>query len=196
MRYEHRFRVHAPLEAVAAFHSLSANMANITPPPAMVRIHQAPSVLAEGDEMDFTLWLGPLPLRWLARIEDVTPTGFVDRQVRGPMASWRHRHSYVPVDARTTDVVDQVEVEIRPHPFWGPVGLSLWLSLPFLFAFRTWKTRRMLQAPPPSASTAGSPLMWSTGLALLAGGLLLTGAVYWLRHRRQRFIRIDRPGRA
>jgi ligand-binding SRPBCC domain-containing protein len=145
MRFQHRFRVDAPLADVAEFHSNSASMAAITPPPIIVQVHQAPVVLQDGDEMDFTLWLGPLPLRWLARIEDVTARGFVDRQVRGPMQRWEHRHSFVPSDDGATEVVDVVEVELRRHLLWGPLGLGMWLGLPILFAFRGWKTRKLLQ---------------------------------------------------
>jgi hypothetical protein len=32
-------------------------MAAITPPPIIVKVHHAPPVLADGDEMDFTMWL-------------------------------------------------------------------------------------------------------------------------------------------
>lgn len=145
MRYQSRFRVHATVEAVASFHSRSASMAAITPPPIFVQIHDAPAQLAEGDQMDFTLWMGPLPLHWVAQFEDVTPHGFVDRQVRGPMRLWRHRHSFIPVDERATDVLDDVELEIRPHPLWGPVGLGMALGLPVLFAYRAWRTRQLLE---------------------------------------------------
>ena len=41
MRYEHRFRVKAPLAAVADFHSRAASMPAITPPPIIVRMHRA-----------------------------------------------------------------------------------------------------------------------------------------------------------
>jgi hypothetical protein len=85
-----------------------------------------------------------LPLRWQARFEDVTPTSFVDRMVRGPMRTWRHRHSFVAVDDHTTDVVDEVEVQPRLHPLWGPVGVGMAFNLPVLFAFRQWQTRRLL----------------------------------------------------
>ena len=80
MKYAHRFRVEAPLAAVAEFHSRSASMPAITPPPMIVRVHAAPAVLAEGDTMDFTLWAGPIPVRWVARIEDAS----ADRLHRPP----------------------------------------------------------------------------------------------------------------
>jgi len=145
MKYKHRFEVNAPLSAVADFHAQSASMGAITPPPVVVRVHHAPSHLDEGDEMDFTMWLGPLPVRWLARIEDVSPTGFIDRQLRGPFRQWLHRHTFVPVDAATTAVVDEIELELRSHPWWKLVGLMMWFSLPLLFAYRGWKTRRNIE---------------------------------------------------
>ena len=145
MKYTHCFRVRAPLEAVAEFHRRSASMATITPPPIVVRVHRAPVVQREGDEMDFSLWLGPLPVRWLAHIEDVSPTGFSDRQMRGPFKQWIHRHSFVSIDANTTDVLDEVTVHLRAHPLWGLVGLGMWLGLPVLFAFRAWKTKSILE---------------------------------------------------
>ena len=146
MRYKHRFQVEAPLAAVAEFHAQSASMGAITPPPVLVRIHRAPARLDDGDEMDFTMWLGPLPFNWLARIEDVSPTGFTDRQLRGPFREWIHRHTFTPVDETTTVVVDEIELELRAHLWWALVGLGMWLSLPLLFAYRGWKTRRLIQA--------------------------------------------------
>lgn len=146
MRYRHRFQVDAPLAAVADFHTQSASMGAITPPPVAVRVHRAPARLEEGDEMEFTLWLGPLPMRWLARIENVSPTGFTDRQLRGPFQHWVHRHAFLSVDEITTAVVDEIELSLRLHPWWGLVGLGVWLSLPILFAYRGWKTRRLVEA--------------------------------------------------
>ena len=91
--------------------------------------------------MDFTTWLGPLPVRWLARIEDVSPTGFADRQLSGPFRHWLHRHTFVPVDETTTAVVDGIELKLRPHLLWGLVGLGMWLGLPLLFAYRVFQPR-------------------------------------------------------
>ena len=95
--------------------------------------------------MDFTLWLGPLPLRWLARIENVSPNGFTDRQLRGPFAGWVHRHTFVSVDEQTTAVIDEITLCLRSHPLWWLVGIGMQNRFPVLFAYRGWKTRRMLE---------------------------------------------------
>lgn len=145
MKFEQRFRVRAPLAAVADFHSQAESMAAITPPFIPVQMQHAPSRLREGGEMAFTMWLGPLPVRWRALVHKVSPTGFSDRQLDGPFREWVHRHSFIAVDDHTTEVVDEVRARLRRHALWGPVGLAMWLGLPVLFAYRGWKTRRMLE---------------------------------------------------
>lgn len=155
MKYQHTFHVHAPLSVVADFHAQSASMGAITPPPVKAQVHQAPARLNEGDEMDFTLWLGPLPIRWVARIEDVSGNGFSDRQLRGPFRRWVHRHQFRAIDNQTTEVIDEIEAGLQPHPLWAVVGLGMWLNLPLLFAYRGWKTKRLLEknhAPDPTST--------------------------------------------
>jgi ligand-binding SRPBCC domain-containing protein len=145
MMYRHRFRVSSPVRRVAEFHSRAASMAAITPPPMIIRVHRAPPVLMDGDEMDFTMWLGPFPIHWLARIEAVSSKGFTDRQLSGPFAEWVHRHNFVAVDEQTTEVVDEISLRLRAHPLWWLIGMGMRLGLPILFAYRAWKTRRTLQ---------------------------------------------------
>jgi ligand-binding SRPBCC domain-containing protein len=145
MNYHHRFQVRAPLARVSEFHSRAASMVAITPPPLSTRLHQSPEVLREGDEMDFSLGVGPLSIRWAARIEDVSPNGFTDRQLRGPFAAWVHQHRFNALDSHTTEVVDEITLQLRSHPFWWLVGMGMWLGLPVLFAYRGYKTRRMLE---------------------------------------------------
>jgi ligand-binding SRPBCC domain-containing protein len=144
VKYRHTFRVCAPLADVARFHASAASLKAITPPLIPMQLHHAPQKVRDGDEMDFTMWMGPLPVRWVARVEDVSPTGFLDRQMRGPFDSWTHRHSFAAVDEATTKVVDEVEARLKPHILWGAVGLAMWLGLQLLFGFRARKTRRLL----------------------------------------------------
>jgi ligand-binding SRPBCC domain-containing protein len=146
MQYRHTFSVNAPIERVADFHRASASMAAITPPPILVRLHQAPEILTEGDEMRFTLWFGPLALRWLARVEKLSETGFIDKQIEGPFEHWEHEHCFQALNPDRTLVIDQVSAGVKRHWFWGLVGRVMWLNLPVLFAYRGWKTRALLSS--------------------------------------------------
>jgi ligand-binding SRPBCC domain-containing protein len=95
--------------------------------------------------MAFTMWMGPIPVRWRAYIGQVSATGFSDHQMEGPFRYWAHRHSFLPQDENSTDVVDEIQAGLRWHPLWALVGLAMWLGLPALFAYRAWKTRRLLE---------------------------------------------------
>jgi ligand-binding SRPBCC domain-containing protein len=145
MKYHHRFRVNAPLAEVISFHRQATNMGAITPPPIRVKIHQAPAELSSSDEMDFSLHLGPFQIRWLALIENMTEAGFTDRQLQGTFLTWNHRHSFNPIEASVTEVDDQVTAEVKRSLGEGFLGWVLWLGMPFLFAYRGWKTRSLLE---------------------------------------------------
>ncbi len=145
MKYRHTFLVQAPLAEVASFHAQSRSMGAITPPPVIVRVHRAPAMLKEGDEMAFTLWLLLLPIRWVARIQDVAANEFTDVQLSGPFASWKHTHTFIPRTNNQTEVKDVVEATLSPNPIKWLIGLGMWLSMPVLFAYRGWKTKKLLQ---------------------------------------------------
>jgi ligand-binding SRPBCC domain-containing protein len=143
--FQRSFRIKAPLQTVVEFHRMPGNMAVLTPPPVLVRIHKAPSRLSDGSEMAFTMWLGPLPVHWIASIEKIDGEGFMDRQLSGPFGSWVHHHSFRFIGEHETEIQDRIEFSLKKHLLWGPVGLVMGLSLPLLFAYRRWKTRRLLQ---------------------------------------------------
>jgi ligand-binding SRPBCC domain-containing protein len=145
MKYRHTFRVRAGLADVADFHARATSLGAITPPVIPMRLNHAPERLANGDQMDFTMGIGPLSVRWVARVEDVSPSGFRDRQIQGPFEQWSHHHSFLSSGEGTTEIVDEVTAQLRRQPLWGSVGLAMWLGLPLLFAYRGWKTRRLLE---------------------------------------------------
>ena len=143
--YQHQFTVNAPLAEVFDFHCQRSSFEAISPPGIIMRLHSAPDVLGQGDEMRFTMWLGPIPVPWHARIENVTPTQFQDRQLSGPFSEWIHTHRFEAVDANTTIVHDQVASKLSRNPFWLAVGLGMRLGLPILFGFRGWKTKKIME---------------------------------------------------
>ena len=157
MRYYHRFIVNAPIAAVAGFHSRPATMGAITPPPIIAQVHEAPAILSEGSVMRFTLWMGPLPLRWRARMSNVGPGGFVDTMERGPFKTWVHQHSFIALDDARTEVIDSLHIEPSDNPFWWLVGHSMMLGLPALFAYRSWRTRRLLESNATSPYGSSAP---------------------------------------
>ncbi len=144
MKFHRSFRVDARQKDVAEFHRNPQVLRTITPLPIIVQFHHVEPI-AEGTSVDFTLWFGPIPVRWVAQHSHVSAAqGFVDEQIRGPFKLWVHHHTFEPIDQQTTEVVDEIEAELRAHPWWGLVGLMMWITLPILFAYRAWRTRRVL----------------------------------------------------
>ena len=79
--FDYKFTVQASLQAVRDFHGDTSALKRLTPPPTIVQLHDI-EPLAEGSISKFTLWFGPLPLRWVAiRVSDF---GFTDIQSEGP----------------------------------------------------------------------------------------------------------------
>jgi len=142
--FETSFTVKAPLEAVAAFHADTSALKILNPPLIIVQLHRV-DPMAEGSISEFTLWMGPLPIRWRAVHSNVDLNGFTDTLENGPMASWRHSHRFEAIDKDTTQINEHIEYEY-PSGWRGLASRILFgrLGLTALFTFRKWATRRAL----------------------------------------------------
>lgn len=142
MEFKHAFTVDAPLPAVAEFHSDTRALKKLTPFPIIAQIHEY-EPLADGSNARFTLWFGPLPVRWHAVHSEVGPNGFVDTQVAGPLKSWRHAHRFVALGPEKTRVEDSITYE-HDNGARGLFSRLLFArpGLWFLFTARKYLTRR------------------------------------------------------
>jgi ligand-binding SRPBCC domain-containing protein len=158
--FRRRFRVAAPLAKVAAFHRRSTSLKAVTPPLIPMFFKDLPEEVGPGETMAFTLWMGPFPVHWVAALEALPEgvdgeEGFQDRQVKGPFALWVHRHRFraaTRVDQAAdkvggTWVIDEIDARLPSfsrHPLRYVLAFQMWLGLPLLFAYRRWRTRRLL----------------------------------------------------
>jgi len=144
--FDYSFTVDAPVEAVRDFHRDTSALKRLTPPPTIVQIHSV-EPMAEGSVSEFTLWVGPLPLRWRAVHRNVTDFGFTDLQESGPAAKWEHTHSFHSLPEGRIEIREHIEYEHRSGP-WGVVTRLLfsWPNLWLMFGYRCWVTRRALAA--------------------------------------------------
>jgi len=134
------------LAAVAKFHQSAHLLKKLSPPPLLVQLHRV-DALAENAIADFTLWFGPLPVRWVAVHSEVDALhGFTDTQQSGPLAAWRHTHRFTAIDANTTRVHEYIVYEY-PVGWRGLLARLLFnpLALSFLFWYRGFITRRSLE---------------------------------------------------
>ena len=73
------------------------NLEKITPPWLRFKLRSRPLGMAAGAEIQYSLRLHGLPIRWVSRIDAWEPPHrFVDVQVHGPYRLWHHTHSLEP----------------------------------------------------------------------------------------------------
>lgn len=139
--FEHSSIFATTMGKMMEFHEKSGP-AQLSPPPIFVRVHEdSRTSLTQGD-LRFTLWVGPIPIKWLAHHEaGPSPTSFADLMIEGPMAYWRHEHIFTQ-EATGVRLTDRVTLAHKT----GLQGIFTHLMfdglpLRILFLFRHLKTR-------------------------------------------------------
>lgn len=117
-----------PREEVFAFFERAENLARITPDFVNFEITTpTPIEMGEGALIDYRIRLFGVPMRWRTRIEEYRSNDrFVDTQVRGPYAVWRHTHLFADVPGGT-EMRDIVEYEV-PLGLLGSVARRLFVA--------------------------------------------------------------------
>ncbi len=142
----HETTVIAPIGRVWLFFTDPVkNLPAISPPSSAIVVESADLPVKEGSKIVIAA-RDPLGrrVRWESRIEVFNPphavisgmeARFVDVQLSGPFAAWKHEHEFEAVDSRTTRMVDRITY--RPRA--GALGfLADWLLI-------RWQLRAMLR---------------------------------------------------
>jgi hypothetical protein len=108
-----------PVEQVWQFFSDPANLARLTPPAMQLDMMDAVPQMRQGATIDYTVKVRGLWLKWKTLIADWdVERRFVDYQVRGPYALWRHCHEFESGPDGSTVVRDRVRYSMP----WAPIG--------------------------------------------------------------------------
>jgi ligand-binding SRPBCC domain-containing protein len=144
--YQKRSVFRTTLEKIEAFHKDPTALKKLTPPPIFIQVHADHRTSLTAGDLDFTLWFGPLPVRWLARHEALTGLGFVDWQVSGPMSYWRHEHRFEEVPGGVA-LLDRVTLAHRSGiPGFLTRLIFDGVPLRILFLYRHWRTRQSVES--------------------------------------------------
>jgi ligand-binding SRPBCC domain-containing protein len=129
------------------FHAAPGAFSRLTPPPIFVQMHRnALRTLTDG-EVEFTLWFGPLPVRWHARHSPgANATSFIDQMVSGPVAYWYHEHLMTDTP-QGAELRDRITIAHKPG-LAGLLSRLMFDGLPLrvLFLYRHLRTRMALQS--------------------------------------------------
>ena len=106
----------APLDEVFEFFSKAENLGVITPSNLDFRIeNERPIPMDAGTVIDYTIKLGPVPMKWRTVIDQWEPgVLFVDSQHRGPYTCWWHRHTFRADGAEGERTILEDEVLYTP----------------------------------------------------------------------------------
>jgi uncharacterized protein (TIGR01777 family) len=134
----HTTRVNASMAEVFSFFSRPQNLGAMTPARMRFRIVSVkPAEMSRGTQIEYTLRVGPIPLRWSTLIEVWQPPDFfADYQEQGPYRCWWHEHHFQSAGATTV-----MEDRVYFAPPLGVVGRAAGLvlvmpSLHRIFRFR------------------------------------------------------------
>jgi ligand-binding SRPBCC domain-containing protein len=143
LHYERSVFIEAPVERVFAFHERPDALELLTPPGQEIQMLRRGGGLRAGAEVEFLVPVGLFRMRWLARHTAYERDRlFVDEQVSGPFAKWKHCHQFRAegVGCRLTDSVD-FELPFAPLSEWV-AGWAVRRRLASLFQYRHAATRR------------------------------------------------------
>ena len=96
--FERSVHLESSAEQAWAWHVREGAFERLNPPGSGVRLIDGQGPIAEGDRRRLSgPVLGPLRRDWVALHRDfVEGRAFTDEQLRGPFASWTHRHLFEP----------------------------------------------------------------------------------------------------
>ena len=117
---ERNQRVATPRAEVFEFFADAANLEAMTPNGLGFKIlTPQPIEMRAGARIDYKITLHHIPMTWHTLIEQYEPEDrFVDVQLKGPYAVWRHTHTFADAPGGGTELGDRVTYEL---PF-GPLG--------------------------------------------------------------------------
>jgi hypothetical protein len=109
-----------PLEEVFDFFSRAENLQQITPPWLNFRFLKLPDKMQVGALIQYALRVRAVPIRWTTKITEWNPPhSFVDIQLKGPYALWKHEHTFT-AEREGTRITDKVTYAL-PFGFLGAI---------------------------------------------------------------------------
>jgi ligand-binding SRPBCC domain-containing protein len=125
-------------EELFPFFCDARNLARITPPELGFRFEVLPAEMRVGAEIAYRLRLWGVPFRWRTRVTAWDPPhGFVDEEISGPFAVWRHSHAFrAAPDGAGTTMDDLVEYALPLAPIGEVAHFLVRRQLERIFDYR------------------------------------------------------------
>jgi ligand-binding SRPBCC domain-containing protein len=151
MRFVKESVIEASAKRVFAFHEAPDAFERLQPPWQQAEIVQPPTSLEVGTRVELRIRLGPFWQTLIAEHVAYEPGKmFADRMLKGPFASWLHRHIVSPRGPDRCVLTDDIEYEL-PLGLLGRIfgGALARRQLEQMFDYRHEVTRRACEEDDP-----------------------------------------------
>ncbi len=130
------------VDKLMEFHASSEAFSTLVPPPMIAKIREDTRQSITSGDLKFTLWIGPVPIKWHARHEaGPTEHSFADLMIEGPMKYWRHEHVFEEVEGGVK-LIDHITLAHKDG-LQGVFTRLMFDGIPlrFLFFYRHLRTK-------------------------------------------------------
>jgi len=176
-----------------AWHERPGAFERLAPPWERLRVVEREGGIRDGGRLVMQIRKGPLWLTWEALHSGfVAGRQFVDEQLRGPFARWRHTHRVEPVSGATSQLLDRVDYAL-PLGWLGRMvgGRAARRTLRRMFDFRHRRTVSDLARHRRFADRGSQDVVVSGASGMV--GAALTSFLTAGGHRVRRLVRRE-PG--
>ncbi len=147
LHFKHSTLIDAPVEVVWNFHERPDILQLLTPPWQPIQIVRREGGLDIGAVSEFRIFVGPIPLRWVAvHTEYERYHLFTDEQREGPFQFWRHRHQFREENGKTR-LTDAIAFSL-PGGWFSDIliGWIVYVQLIQMFRYRHTVTKQQCEA--------------------------------------------------
>ena len=144
--FEKSSEIPVSAEHLFEWHCRPGAFERLAPPWEQIELVSSEGV-QEGAVAELLIKAGTIRSRWIAEHSDIQPgRQFVDKQIKGPFASWIHTHSMNPIEDQVAVLIDQVNYS-PPLRLFGQLlaGQFILRTLERTFAYRHEVTKRDLE---------------------------------------------------
>ncbi len=194
MNFERSVELPASIETCFQFHERLGALNRLIPPWESVAIERSDNSLEPGSEVLLATRLMGISLKWLARHESLDrPFSFVDYQVQGPFAAWRHEHLFATTGPGLTQMTDRVSYKLPLGRLGSTFGGSfIAKKLDAMFDYRHRLTRQDLAFASALSSVAEGDVVRKKIAVTGSRGLIGSHIVSLLTTLGHKVIRLDR----
>lgn len=146
--YQKNTRIDAARNDLAAWHWRPGAFQRLSPPWESAEVLREPEAIKNGERAEISVrLLVPIRARWIAEHDNCRPgQGFIDYQIKGPFAAWKHEHRFHDVGPGQSELEDEVAYRLPLNPL-GKWIAGRWVGrkLERTFAYRHHVTKMDLE---------------------------------------------------